>query len=309
MSSFKCFSNQFPWGILLENIKPGGQRQLHNEGAKRGGRWHWFPVDKMMFVVLLWSPKQNTWWELNRTFLELGCASADFSCALCGCSGRKGLGRWYEMIEKQIPLHWIYYRVFAVVWQWDSALHPSYCSTISYLIYYYKVSRWLTGKEPACQCRRPGFHPWVRKIPWRRKWQPTPVFLPGKSHGQRSLVGYSPRSCKRVSQDLVTKQQQYFKWIHVKNWCFWTVVLEKTLESSLDCKEIQPVHPKGNQSWIFIGRADANTETLILWPHDGKNWLIWKDPEAGKDWRREKKGITEDEMAGWHHRLNECEFE
>ena len=77
----------------------------------------------------------------------------------------------------------------------------------------------------------------------------------------------------------------------------------------LDCKEIQPVHPKGNQSWIFIGRTDVETETLILWPPDGKNWLIGKDPDAGKDWRQEEKGMTEDEMVGWHHRLNGCEFE
>ena len=87
----------------------------------------------------------------------------------------------------------------------------------------------------------------------------------------------------------------------LKNWCFWTVVLEKTLENPLDCKEIQPVHPKGNQSWIFIGRTDAQAETPILWPTDGKNWLIWKDPDAGKDWRREEKGTTEDEMVRWHH--------
>ena len=89
-----------------------------------------------------------------------------------------------------------------------------------------------------------------------------------------------------------------------KNWCFWTVVLEKTLESSLDCKEIQPVHPKGNQSWIFIGRTDAQAEMLILWPPDAKSWLIWKDPDAGKDWEQEEKGMTEDEMVGWLHRLN-----
>ena len=81
-----------------------------------------------------------------------------------------------------------------------------------------------------------------------------------------------------------------------KNWCFWTVVLEKTLESPLDCKEIQPVHPKGNQSWIFIGRTDVEPETPIYWPPDGKNWLIWKDPDAGKDWRWEDKGTTKD---GW----------
>ena len=77
-----------------------------------------------------------------------------------------------------------------------------------------------------------------------------------------------------------------------KNWCFWTVVLEKTLESPLDCKEIQPIHPKGNQSWIFIERADPDAETPILWPSDAKNWLIWKDPDAGKGWRQEEKGMT-----------------
>ena len=91
-------------------------------------------------------------------------------------------------------------------------------------------------------------------------------------------------------------------WV-LKNWCFWTVVLEKTLESPLDSKEIQPVHPKGNQSWIFIGRTDAEAETLILWPPDVKNRLIGKDPDAGKDWRWEEKGTTEDEMVGWHHWL------
>ena len=94
-----------------------------------------------------------------------------------------------------------------------------------------------------------------------------------------------------------------------KNWCFWTVVLEKTLESPVDCKEIQPVHPKGNLPWIFIGRTGAEAETPILWPPDVKNWLISKDPDAGKDWRQEKKGTTEDEMAAWHHRLNGHKFE
>ena len=95
----------------------------------------------------------------------------------------------------------------------------------------------------------------------------------------------------------------------LKNWCFWTVVLEKTLESPLDCKEIQPVHSKGNQSWIFIGSTDIEAETPILWPPDAKNWLIWKDPDAGTDWRQEEKGMTEDEMVGWHHWLNGHEFE
>ena len=95
----------------------------------------------------------------------------------------------------------------------------------------------------------------------------------------------------------------------VKNWCFWTMVLEKTLESPLDCKEIQLVHPNGNQSWIFIGRTDAEAETPILWPLDAKNWLIWKGPSAGKDWRWEEWGTAEDEMTAWHHRLDGHEFE
>ena len=90
----------------------------------------------------------------------------------------------------------------------------------------------------------------------------------------------------------------------LKNWCFWTVVLEKTLESPLDCKEIQPVHPKGNQSWIIIGRTDAEAETPILWPPDVKSWLTGKDPDAGRGWGQEEKEMTEEEMAGWHHRLN-----
>ena len=94
----------------------------------------------------------------------------------------------------------------------------------------------------------------------------------------------------------------------LKNWCFWTVVLEKTLESPLDCKETQPVHPKGNQSWLFIGRTDVEAETPILWPPDVKNWLIGKDPEAGKDWRREEKGTTEGEKVRWHHWLEGHEF-
>ena len=95
----------------------------------------------------------------------------------------------------------------------------------------------------------------------------------------------------------------------LKNWCFWTVVLEKTLQSPLDCKEIKPVSPKGNQSWIFIGRTDAEAETPILWPPDAKNLFIGKGPDAGKDWRWEEKGTTANEMVGWHHWLNEHEFE
>ena len=94
-----------------------------------------------------------------------------------------------------------------------------------------------------------------------------------------------------------------------KNWCFWTVVLEKTLESLLDCEEIQPVNLKGNQSWIFIGRTDAEAVIPIHWPPDVKNFLIRKDPDARKDWRQEEKGMTEDGMVGWHHQLDGHEFE
>ena len=94
-----------------------------------------------------------------------------------------------------------------------------------------------------------------------------------------------------------------------KNWCFWTVVLEKTLESPLDCKEIKPVHPKGNQLWIFTGRMDTEAEAPIFWPPDVKGQFIRRDSDAGKDWRQEEKGMTEDEMVGWYHRLNGPEFE
>ena len=94
-----------------------------------------------------------------------------------------------------------------------------------------------------------------------------------------------------------------------KNWCFWTVVLEKTLESPLDCKEVQPVRPKGDQSWVFIGRIDVEAETPILWPLHEKSWLIRKDPDAGRDWGQEEKGMTEDKMAGWHQWLDGHGFE
>ena len=95
----------------------------------------------------------------------------------------------------------------------------------------------------------------------------------------------------------------------LKKWCFWTVVLEKTLENPLDCKEIQPVHRKGNQSWMFFGRTDAEAEPPIIWPPNEKNWRFGKHPDAGKDWRQEENGTAEDEIVGWHHRLDRHEFE
>ena len=99
----------------------------------------------------------------------------------------------------------------------------------------------------------------------------------------------------------------YYEGSAQKNWCFWTVVLEKTLDSHLDCKEFQPVHPKGNQSWVFTGRTDVKPETQVFWPPDAKSWLIWKDSDVGKDWRQEK-GTIEDEIVRWQHRLNGHEF-
>ena len=111
--------------------------------------------------------------------------------------------------------------------------------------------------------------------------------------------------CYGFSSGHVWMQELDYKasWV-LKNWCFWTVVLEKTLESPLNCKEIQPVHPKRDQSWVFIGRTDVEAETSILRPPHAKSWLIGKDPDAGKVWGQGEKGTTEDEMVGWHHRLN-----
>ena len=125
------------------------------------------------------------------------------------------------------------------------------------------------------------------------------IFLPTKAH---QSYGFS-------SSNVWMWELNYKESWELKNWCFWSVVLEKTLESPLDCKKIQPVNPKGNQSWIFFGRTDAKAETPVLWPPDAKNWLVGKDPDAGQDWRQEEKGMTVDEMVGWHHRLDGHEFE
>ena len=119
---------------------------------------------------------------------------------------------------------------------------------------------------------------------------------------QRSIYGFS-------SSHVWMWELDYKENWAPKNWCFWTVVLEKTLKTPLDCKETQPDHPKGNQSWIFIGRTDVEAETPILWPPHAKSWLIRKDPDAGKDWGQEEKGMTEDKIVGWHHRLNGHDFE
>ena len=130
-----------------------------------------------------------------------------------------------------------------------------------------------------------------------------------KSRHYFANKGLSSQSCGFSSSHVWMWELDYKESWAPNNWCFWTVVLEKTLESPLDSKEIQPVHPKGYQSWIFIGRTNAEADTPIFWPPDVKNWLIWKDPDAEKDWGREEKGMVEDEMVGWHHWLNRHEFE
>jgi len=125
-------------------------------------------------------------------------------------------------------------------------------------------------------------------------------YFPNKAPSSQSYV---------FSSSHVWMQELDYKesWVP-KNWCFWTVVLEKTLESPLDCKEIKTFNPKGNQCWIFIGRTDTEAESPIFWPPDVKKWLIWKDPDVGKDWRQEEKGTTKNEMVGWHHRVDGHEF-
>ena len=151
-------------------------------------------------------------------------------------------------------------------------------------------------------------HEIKRLTPWKESYDQPRQHIKKQRHyfanNSPSSQGYG-FSCSHVWMWELDYQESWAP----KNWCFWTVMLEKTLESPLDCKEIQPVHPKGNQSWIFIGRTDVEAETPVLWPPDVNNWLIGKDPDAGKDWRQEEKGMTEDEMVGWHHWLNGHELE
>ena len=150
--------------------------------------------------------------------------------------------------------------------------------------------------------------PWNQKTftPWKESYdQPRQQII--KQRHYFANKGPSSQGYGFSSGHVWTWELDYIESRVPKNWCFWTAVLEKTLESPLDCKQIQPVHPRGDQSWVFIGRTDAEAETLIFWPSDGKNSLIWKDPDAGKNWRREK-GMQQDETAGWHHRLNGHEF-
>ena len=144
--------------------------------------------------------------------------------------------------------------------------------------------------------------------PWKKSYNQSRQLIKNQRHYFANKGPSTQRYDFSISHVWIWELDYKERWT-LKNWCFWSVVLEKTLESPLDSKEIQPVHPKGNQSWAFMGRTDVEAETPILWPPDAKNWLICRDPDAGKDWRQEEKGTTEDEMVGWHHWLNGHEFE
>ena len=144
--------------------------------------------------------------------------------------------------------------------------------------------------------------------PWKESYDQPRQHIKKQRHNFANK-GLSSQGCGFSSSHVWMWELDYKESWAPKNCCFWTVVLEETLESPLDCKEIQLVHPKGNQSWIFIGTTDAEAETPILWLPDAKSWLIWKDPDAGKDWRQEEREMIEDEMVGWLHRVNGHEFE
>ena len=143
--------------------------------------------------------------------------------------------------------------------------------------------------------------------PWKKSYDQPRQYIKKQRHYFANKCPFSQSYGFSSGHVWMWKLDHKESWA-LKNWCFWTVVLEKSLESPLDCKEIQPVNCEWNQSWISIGRTDAKAEVPILWPLDGKNWLIGKDPDAGKDLGKEKKGMTEDEMVWWHHRLNGHEF-
>ena len=145
-------------------------------------------------------------------------------------------------------------------------------------------------------------------IPWKESYNQPRQHIKKQRH-YFAKKGLSSQRYVFSSSHVWMWELEYKESWALTNWCFWTVVLEKTLESSLDCKEIKPANPSGNQSWIFVGRTDAEAETSILWPPDVKSWLTGKDLDAGKDWRQEKKGTTEDGMVGWYHRLDGHEFE
>ena len=137
----------------------------------------------------------------------------------------------------------------------------------------------------------------LKDTPWKKSFDQPRQHIKKKRHYFVDK-DTSSQSYGFSSSHVWMRELEYKESWALKNWCFWTVVLEKTPESPLDSKEIQPVHPKGNQSWMFIGKTDAEAEALILWPPDGKNWLTGKDPDAGKDWGQEEKEATKDKIVG-----------
>ena len=147
----------------------------------------------------------------------------------------------------------------------------------------------------------------LKDTPWKKSYDQPRQHIKKQLHYFVNKVPSSEGYGFSISYVWIWELEYKERWV-LKNWCFWTVVLEKTLESPLDCKEIQPVHPKGDQSWVFFERTNVEAETPILRSPDAKSWLIWKDPDSGKDWVKEEKGMTEDEMLGWHHQLNGHEF-
>ena len=144
--------------------------------------------------------------------------------------------------------------------------------------------------------------PWNEKMlaPWKKSYDRPTQHIKKQRH-YFSIKGPFSQSYGFSRSHIWIWELNYKESWAPENWCFWTVVLEKTLESPLDCQEIQPVNPTGNQTWIFIGKTDSEAETTIIWPSDAKNWLIGKDPDSGKDWGQEEKEMTEDDMVGWHH--------
>ena len=165
-------------------------------------------------------------------------------------------------------------------------------------------SHWLYFSGHQNHCRW-WLQPWNSKTltPWKESYDQPRQHIKKQRH-YFANKGPSSQGYGFSSGHVWMWELDYKESWALKNWCFWTMVLEKTLESPLDCKEIQSVHPEGDQSWVFIGRTDVEAETRILWPPDVKSWLIWKDPDAGKDWGQDKKGTREYEMVGRHHRLN-----
>ena len=228
----------------------------------------------------------------------LTCASAGDTQTFKGRSGSVSCGShcFFPFVLLFVPSEHLW-------WVWDLILNIEPLLPSSWASPLHLDVGYLFWWNPAFSCRWL-FSSWL--LFWcscRRRW--VHIFL--LCHLTYSVLPC--QSCGFSSGHVWMWELDHKKGWELKNWCFWTVVLEKTLENPLDCKEIKPVNPKGNQSWTFIGRTDAEAEAPIVWPPDVTSWLIRKDANAEKDWGQEEKGTTEDEMVGWHHWLNVHEFD